>query len=157
MFEDGKFFKKEELKSILGDPDLLVKNAGKLSDDLKERYMIPAIQMRAYNKSGYLRTGEEYKDIFGAMTNIDYKLGRQTENSIAFADFLGAMTTEKIGWGHGKGYYKDLPAVTKSQTIGSQVISLNTNNTTEMFANYTSLVSGKKWCYMEEKTRRICS
>ena len=151
MFEDGKFFKKEELKSILGDPDLLVKNADELSDLVKESYMVQAIQLRAYNKTGYLRTGEEYKDIFGAMTNIDMRLGRNTENTMAFADFLGAMTTEKIGWGHGKGYYKDLPAVTKSQTIGSQVISLNTNNTTEMFANYTSLVSGKNGAIWKKK------
>jgi hypothetical protein len=54
-------------------------------------------------------------------------------------DFIGAMTEEKIGGGHGKSYYEQAPE----------------NKTAEMFANYVSLTNGENGALYRKLLHKI--
>ena len=52
-----------------------------------------------------------------------------------FADYLGAITNNEMGWGHRMGYYKAFPA--------TLVKGIRTGHSAEAFANYTALLNGQ--------------
>lgn len=55
------------------------------------------------------------------------------KGQLYFADYMGAITNESVGYGHGKSYYSSFFRVTRGVTDG---------NTTEAMANYNALLGG---------------
>lgn len=55
------------------------------------------------------------------------------KGQLYFADYMGAITNESVGYGHGKSYYSAFMRVTRGVTDG---------NTTEAMANYNALLGG---------------
>jgi SPP1 gp7 family putative phage head morphogenesis protein len=56
-------------------------------------------------------------------------------NAVNMMDFVGALTNEEIGAGHGKAYYTSAPNLT-----GDQSEFFGYKNGTELFANYVSML-----------------
>ena len=55
---------------------------------------------------------------------------------LCFADFIGAVTNETSGFGHGVAYYRKFPKTEPSTPV-------TVGHTTEAFANYNALIGGK--------------
>jgi hypothetical protein len=59
---------------------------------------------------------------------------------LCFADFIGAITNERSGFGHGVAYYRKFPKTEPSSTV-------TVGHSTEAFANYTALIGGKNGAF----------
>ena len=64
-----------------------------------------------------------------------------------FADYLGAITNEAVGWGHGKAYYRKFSPARYGPNLGTKA-GFTTAHGTEAMANYFALMgseNGKSW------------
>lgn len=78
------------------------------------------------------------KEILGLITrsNVDINLSSMDD----FMDYVGAITNEKIGFGHGTGYYRKFSKVWKDSGL-----AITEGHTSEAFANYISLTTEKEF------------
>ena len=150
--EDGKLFTKQELLQIIGGKKIntideildALKNASfEGHSDTYRKLMF----LRYYNQKGTFGVGgtKHSRNIFIEIDNLQRlalrkgKFGgadsaseyiKRKEFLDTFADYLGAITNEKVGYGHGLGYY------VKFGRIGR---GLGSGNSTEAFANYMAI------------------
>ena len=150
--QDGKLFTKKELLQIIGGNKIntvdeildTLKNTSFLAQsDTYRRLMF----LRYYNQKGTFGVGgsKHTRNIFleidklqqlalrkgkfgGGDSASEYIKRREYLNT--FADYLGAITNEKVGYGHGLSYY------VKFGRIGR---GLGSGNSTEAFANYMAI------------------
>lgn len=64
-----------------------------------------------------------------------------------FADYLGAITNEAVGWGHGKSYYRKFNPARYGPNLANKS-GFTVGHTTEAMANYFALMgseNGKSW------------
>ena len=149
---DGKLFTKKELLQLIGGNkidsideilDTIKKTEFKTDAIVYEKLML----LRYYNQKGTFGTGgtKYSRNIFGKIDFLQQyalrkgKFGgadsaseyiKRKEFLDTFADYLGAITNEKVGYGHGLGYY------VKFGRIGR---GLGSGNSTEAFAEYMAI------------------
>ena len=71
--------------------------------------------------------------VLSALNNKSVLAGIQDVSYNKFADYLGAITNNEMGWGHSMGYYARYP-----RTL---VKGIRTGHSLEAFANYTALLN----------------
>tara|TARA_Y100000114_G_scaffold146700_1_gene157672 strand:+ start:16 stop:1992 length:1977 start_codon:yes stop_codon:yes gene_type:complete len=130
---DGKIFTKEELKAIIYSnegKEKIFKKSRVSGGKLNQAHIANRILRINYaNKTGFIKG--ETEGIFREMQ----ELAIMTDNSLTgnqigiLADYLGAITNEAIGFGHGKGYYSSFPSLARG---------VSTGHGTEAFANFIS-------------------
>lgn len=78
------------------------------------------------------------KEVLGLInkSNVDINLSSMDD----FMDYVGAITNEKIGYGHGVGYYRKFSKVGKEYGL-----AVTEGHTSEAFANYISLTTEKEF------------
>jgi hypothetical protein len=78
------------------------------------------------------------KEILGLITksNVDINLSSMDD----FMDYVGAITNEKIGFGHGTAYYRKFSKVWKESGL-----AVTEGHTSEAIANYISLTTEKEF------------
>ena len=135
MFNDGKIFTKDDLNQII-------------FFDTKKQKLNPQeikflIKFKFANKEGIIDTPRNLGE--GTFIRLKYLTDDRTagkefavntkEDLGSLADYMGAITTEKFGYGHGKSYY------TKKHigSVNVDGITLTDRNSTEAFAQYMSL------------------
>ena len=117
--------KREAFKKAIDD---LIKEDFPLSKDELLKYLgftdpDSLHNIRVYNLISQIKNRLILENFGSARVKID------------FADFIGGVTKEKIGYGHGKSYYNDFLDVYKS---GKFVVK--GGETAEAFANYNTMI-----------------
>tara|TARA_R110002012_G_scaffold142369_1_gene300336 strand:+ start:15 stop:815 length:801 start_codon:yes stop_codon:yes gene_type:complete len=133
MFEDGIYTRKE-LKALFGDD---VNVPIRLNSEL--------IKFNYYNKNKLFGDSQNV-GVNGILHDVSDELlimkddaRRILKKDVAFFnDYVGAITKEKVGSGHGVSYYTDSVSKVK---MGRRVIS--ENQTTEAYAEYIALRMSK--------------
>ena len=123
---------KKELYDILGGKKVIVQalkderispqDLVRLSESLKIKHW-----GGFRSSSGALRYMRKLEERIGLHDNVGY-----------FADYMGALTRNRIGWGHSKSYLEEF----------SIKYGITENQTTEVFANYIELTNsagGAAW------------
>ena len=100
---------------------------GKLDDMINNFDTIEGGYFRLIMTALKTKDAKSFLD-FGRFVGKEYWKGQ-----LYFADYMGAITNESVGYGHGKSYYSAFMRVTRGVTDG---------NTTEAMANYNALLGG---------------
>lgn len=151
VIQDGKTFSRKDLEKMLGTPEELAKKYKKWWDGASGNDVFNLWQKSRFfftmNKRGILATAQ--KDLafnqLVALDGISSKLNKSSDVGF-FADYLGAVTTNKIGYGHTNKYYRD--ETYQPNTFG---VDVTINNSTEAFAEFTALASSKNSKFWLEK------
>jgi len=141
VIEDGEVFKRQEILDLY-DTTLLSELSEKEFYDVANAF----VDFNYYNKKGIIGGYENGSGVIERlirMNNFISPKNRLTvkmfetneEDLIVFADYLGAITKEKVGYGHGVDYYED--KLWSRVKIGRRVIT--DAQTTEAYANYIAL------------------
>ena len=172
ILQDGKLFTKKELESLIGKSSQLATStytARKLkSTDASNWLFFNAKRLRAFNKSGILITPKSRKlrspegaEISGMYNDIFYSLSYVRDGTMGssssldhFADYFGAITNNKLGYGHSNSYYKKALPLTQSGS-GANLVMITPKNTTEAFANFTALSSDKNHKIYKRKMKEL--
>ena len=136
---DGEAFTKKELKAIIfsndGKDKIFKYNLRKRGVDTQVDVANMILKINSLNKRGAIRgTGD------GTLLHELKKLAITTGNEntryeiLILSDYLGAITNEAIGFGHGKDYYSKFRRLATGVTTG---------HGTEAFANYISIMGDK--------------
>ena len=141
VIEDGEVFKRQEILDLY-DTKLL----SELSEEEFKYIANGFVDFNYYNKKGIIGNYDNSNGVVNSlkkMNNFISPKNRLTvkmfetnkEDLLFFADYLGAITKEKVGYGHKISYYEkaSLPRV----KIGRRVVG--DRETTEAYANYISL------------------
>ena len=150
--QDGNLFTKKELLEIIGGKkintiDEILDSIKTYSFESHANIYRNLMFLRYYNQKGTFGVGgsKRARNIFAEIDNLQQlalrkgKFGggdsaseyvKRKEFLDTFADYLGAITNEKVGYGHGLGYY------VKFGRIGR---GLGSGNSTEAFANYMAI------------------
>ena len=172
ILQDGKLFTKKELESLIGKSSQLATSthtAKKLkSTDASNWLFFNAKRLRAFNKSGILITPKTrrfrspeglstkgmYNDIFYSLSIVRGGTMGSQSSLDDFADYFGAITNNKLGYGHSNSYYKKTLPLTQSGSRANLVM-ISSKNTTEAFANFTSLSSDKNHKIYKRKMKEL--
>ena len=151
VMEDGKTFSRKDLEKMLGTPEQLAKKYKKWWDSASgdDVYQLWATSRFFYtmNKRGILATTQKdlaYNQLV-SLSQIGRNLNKNDDIGF-FADYLGAITTNKIGYGHSNSYYRG--ETYQPNTFG---VDVTINNSTEAFAEFTTLASSKNSEFWLEK------
>ena len=141
VIEDGEVFKRQEILDLY-DTNLL----SELSEEEFKYIANGFVDFNYYNKKGIIGSYDNSNGVVNSlkkMNNFISPKNRLTvkmfetnkEDLLIFADYLGAITKEKVGYGHKISYYEkaSLPRV----KIGRRVVG--DRETTEAYANYIAL------------------
>jgi len=157
---DGKLFTRKELKLMLGGEKIdIIKE---LQETLKNNKMFndfrfkselyrDLLKIRYYNQKGSFGSGgfggtNIFKDLksiqkyildkqkFGGVSSSSELITREYMIDV-YADYLGAITNEKVGYGHGLNYYVKFGRIDRG---------LGSGNSTEAFANYITVAGADK-------------
>ena len=146
--------KRDEVYAALGEQYEYTPQ--QMERDLRKQFVTAEDLRRLFDKDQLGLTGEEFvsyrkylvsaiKTRFVGDNSLDgrYGLARlftsgafKSGEGITFADFIGAVTNEEAGFGHGKPYYAGFPRADLS------IKDLSQGNTTEAFANFVALTGG---------------
>jgi len=141
IFQDGVFFKKDEIKQLL--------NFDKISDRadraIRMTSFLNAVNYRFANQIGLIDTHAVHhggNGIFYSLRTFvmtrDKAKKEVTVNARTdidhLADYMGAITTNAFGYGHTNSYYRREGARVR---VGNRVVT--SDNSTEAFAEYLSL------------------
>ena len=152
--EKGAKKKRDEVYNGLGEQYEYTPQ--QMERDLRKEFVTAEDLRRLFDKDQLGLTGEEFvayrkylvsaiKTRFVGDSSIDgrYGLARlftsgafKSGEGICFSDFIGAVTNEEAGFGHGKPYYAKFPRADLAITEITQ------GNTTEAFANFVALTGG---------------
>lgn len=157
--EVGDFFEPLSIDDFTGDGSAVVKK--KINDLLKDTGLTRAdlnafVDPRSVSGSSTkILILEQLRFLFAVKHRyfspnmsrlLSYKWTREFEGP-NFADYLGAITNEAVGWGHGKAYYRKFPAALYGPNSETKK-GFNTSHTTEAMANYFALMgseNAKSW------------
>ena len=133
QLEDGKIFTKKELS------DMLLNNNGlkNMLDTLNKSFgqgnnlylADRLVYINQLNKAGILKGEDGILKVMQEIAQVSNNPINQ-ERILTFADYLGAVTNEAVGFGHGRGYYAKFPSLGRG---------VSTGHGTEAFANYIAL------------------
>mgnify|MGYP004450086253 FL=1 len=136
---DGQAFTKKELKAIIfsnkGKDKIFKYNFRKRGVDTQSHVANMILKINSLNKRGSIRGEGE-----GTLLHELQKLAQATANEntryeiAILSDYLGAITNEAIGFGHGKDYYSKFRRLATGVTTG---------HGTEAFANYIAILGDK--------------
>ena len=141
IIEDGIVFKKDEIRKMY-DTKLLAQYS-----EVEFRYIANKfLEFNFYNKKGILGNAQDTTGAFKALTGVGNfvtirndavtkMIVTNKEDVLIYADYVGALTKEKVGFGHGISYYEK--AGLGGVKIGRRVVK--SRESTEAYANYISL------------------
>ena len=141
IIEDGIVFKKDEIRKMY-DTKLLAQYS-----EVEFRYIANKfLEFNFYNKKGILGNAQDTTGAFKALTGVGNfvtirndavtkMIVTNKEDVLIYADYVGALTKEKVGFGHGISYYEK--AGLGGVKIGRRVVK--NRESTEAYANYISL------------------
>jgi len=141
IIEDGIVFKKDEIRKMY-DTKLLAQ----YSEDEFKNIANKFLDFNFYNKKGILGNEQDTTGAFKALTGVGNSVTIRNdavtkmivtnkEDVLIYADYVGALTKEKVGFGHGISYYEK--AGVGGVKIGRRVVK--NRESTEAYANYISL------------------
>lgn len=136
VFEDGIFFKKEEIKQLINFDEIA---GGTFELDISS--VRQAVRYQMANKMGLIDSASSigiFKSLNGfIMRRSTREVTLNASRDIGMlTDYMGAITTNKFGYGHDTNYYLKTQAKVR---IGRE--SVSSNSSAEAFAQYISLSS----------------